>query len=91
MGKGEWAASVYGVSTSATGFGVNARNLNPTTGWALVAEGSRAANLGGAVQILDPLTKPAGSFKIDHPLDPANKYLSHPFVESPNMMNIYKC
>jgi hypothetical protein len=30
-----------------------------------------------------------GSFKIDHPLDPANKYLSHSFVESPDMMNIY--
>src|SRR5262249_16447633 len=31
----------------------------------------------------------AGSFKIDHPLDPANKYLYHSFVESPDMMNIY--
>ena len=30
-----------------------------------------------------------GTFKIDHPLDPANKYLSHSFVESPDMMNIY--
>ncbi len=35
------------------------------------------------------LSKAAGSFKIDHPLDPANKYLSHSFVESPDMMNIY--
>ena len=25
----------------------------------------------------------------DHPLDPANKYLYHSFVESPDMMNIY--
>ncbi|MGQ9644521.1 MAG: hypothetical protein ACUVT3_11745, partial [Ignavibacterium sp.] len=30
-----------------------------------------------------------GSFKIDHPLDPQNKYLYHSFVESPDMMNIY--
>jgi len=29
------------------------------------------------------------SFTIDHPLDPANKYLSHSSVESPDMMNIY--
>lgn len=36
------------------------------------------------------LTKGAGTFKIDHPLDPENKYLSHSFVESPDMMNIYK-
>jgi len=35
------------------------------------------------------LTKGSGSFKIDHPLDPANKYLSHCFVESPDMMNVY--
>ena len=26
---------------------------------------------------------------IDHPADPANKYLYHSFVESPDMMNIY--
>jgi hypothetical protein len=35
------------------------------------------------------LSKSAGSFKIDHPLDPANRYLSHSFVESPDMKNIY--
>ncbi len=28
-------------------------------------------------------------FKIDHPLDPANKYLVHASVESSEMMNIY--
>lgn len=33
--------------------------------------------------------KGGGSFKIDHPLDPLNKYLYHSFVESPDMMNIY--
>ncbi|HEV8482538.1 MAG TPA: hypothetical protein VGV87_03180 [Blastocatellia bacterium] len=35
------------------------------------------------------LSKGGGSFKIDHPLDPENKYLYHSFVESPDMMNIY--
>ena len=43
----------------------------------------------GNVSVLGTLTKGAGSFKIDHPLDPANKYLLHSFVESPDMMNIY--
>jgi hypothetical protein len=33
--------------------------------------------------------KSSGNFRIDHPLDPANKFLSHSFVESPDMMNIY--
>ncbi|HEV8483502.1 MAG TPA: hypothetical protein VGV87_08145 [Blastocatellia bacterium] len=43
----------------------------------------------GDVQITGNLSKGGGSFKIDHPLDPANKYLYHSFVESPDMMNIY--
>jgi hypothetical protein len=28
-------------------------------------------------------------FKIDHPLDPENKYLNHVSIESPDMKNIY--
>jgi len=43
----------------------------------------------GDVVITGDLSKGSGSFKIDHPLDPANKYLYHSFVESPDMMNIY--
>lgn len=35
------------------------------------------------------LSKGGGSFMIDHPLDPENKYLYHSFVESPDMMNVY--
>ena len=35
------------------------------------------------------LTKPGGSFQIDHPGDPANSYLEHSWVESPDMMNVY--
>lgn len=47
--------------------------------------GSFAGNL----NITGNVSKGSGSFKIDHPLDPANKYLSHSFVESPDMMNVY--
>jgi hypothetical protein len=43
----------------------------------------------GNVQVVGTLSKSAGSFRIDHPLDPAGKYLSHSFVESPDMKNIY--
>jgi hypothetical protein len=48
-----------------------------------------AGNFNGNVQVAGSLSKGGGSFKIDHPLDPANKYLYHSFVESPDMMNIY--
>ena len=44
---------------------------------------------GGDLNVSGTLTKGGGSFKIDDPVDPANKYLSHSFVESPDMMNIY--
>jgi hypothetical protein len=48
-----------------------------------------AAVLNGKVKITGNLEKAGGSFKIDHPLDPANKYLCHSFVESPDMKNVY--
>ena len=43
----------------------------------------------GSVNVTGALSKGAGSFKIDHPLDPYNKFLYHSFVESPDMKNIY--
>lgn len=48
----------------------------------------RADNAGN-LTITGTLAKGAGSFKIDHPLNPANKYLYHSFVESPDMMDVY--
>jgi hypothetical protein len=43
----------------------------------------------GRVSIIGTLFKTSGAFRIDHPLDPTNKYLNHSFVESPDMKNIY--
>jgi hypothetical protein len=43
----------------------------------------------GNAHVAGTLSKTGGSFKIDHPVDPQNKTLSHSFVESPDMMNIY--
>ena len=43
----------------------------------------------GTVEVLGTLFKDGGGFKIDHPLDPSNKYLFHSFVESPEMKNVY--
>ena len=39
--------------------------------------------------VVGSVFKGGGGFKIDHPTDPANKYLYHSFVESPDMKNIY--
>ncbi|MCO6175840.1 hypothetical protein NHF50_12375 [Flavobacterium sp. NRK F10] len=43
----------------------------------------------GDLNVTGNIAKGGGTFKIDHPLDPENKYLIHSFVESPDMMNIY--
>jgi hypothetical protein len=53
------------------------------------SDNNLAAYLNGNVTITGNLQKAGGRFKIDHPLDPANKYLSHSFVESPDMKNVY--
>jgi trimeric autotransporter adhesin len=52
-------------------------------------DSSGNGSFAGNLNVTGKLTKGSGSFKIDHPLDPANKYLSHSFVESPDMMNVY--
>ena len=43
----------------------------------------------GDVNVTGNLSKSGGSFKIDDPVDPANKYLYHSFVESPDMKDMY--
>lgn len=45
--------------------------------------------ISGNLYVEGNLSKSAGTFKIDHPVDPENKILYHSFVESPDMMNIY--
>jgi hypothetical protein len=57
--------------------------------WGYLGMSTRAGYFSGNVDILGNLSKSGGSFKIDHPLDPENKYLYHSFVESSDMMNIY--
>ena len=43
----------------------------------------------GNLDVTGSISKGSGTFKIDHPDDPENKFLVHSFVESPDMMNIY--
>jgi trimeric autotransporter adhesin len=82
---------VYGQAASPSGVGGGF--YNTSSGDALFAEnqatGSFAAFFLGNVDVDGNLSKASGSFKIDDPIDPANKYLYHSFVESPDMMNVY--
>jgi hypothetical protein len=49
-----------------------------------------AGYFNGDVNITGTLSKGAGSFLIDHPLDPLNKTLRHNFVESPENLCMYR-
>ena len=56
----------------------------------VLGAGPTAGQFFGNVSITGSLSKGGGGFRIDHPLDPENKYLSHSFVESPEMLNVYR-
>jgi hypothetical protein len=89
-GESTGADGVHGVSHAGGGSGVGAINDAGGDGiFAAVSNGGFAGFFYGDVDVDGNLTKAAGSFKIDHPLDPSEKYLYHSFVESPDMMNIY--
>jgi hypothetical protein len=93
-GYGVYALAAGGIAVQgeADGPGSGGSFLNYSTGDALFAynqSGTYAGFFEGNVDVDGNLSKAGGSFKIDHPLDPANKYLYHSFVESPDMMNIY--
>ena len=82
---------MYGVSTSSNGTGIFGEAPSGAVAygvWGRSLSGF-AGHFDGNLRVFGTLSKSGGSFKIDHPLDPANKYLSHSFVESPDMMNIY--
>jgi hypothetical protein len=48
-----------------------------------------AGDFQGSIFVKDGSYQPSSAMYIDHPLDPANKYLSHSSVESSDMKNIY--
>ena len=77
------------VAQSATAWALDAYGTSTATGVLAGSASGWAAWFNGNVDVDGNLSKAGGSFKIDHPLDPANKYLYHSFVESPDMMNIY--
>jgi len=78
-------SGVYGRVEGGTAPGMNCGVYGSATG----SGTNYAGYFAGNTHVTGTLSKAAGSFKIDHPLDPANKYLLHSFVESPDMMNVY--
>ncbi|HEX3101197.1 MAG TPA: hypothetical protein VHQ01_05375 [Pyrinomonadaceae bacterium] len=94
-GRGVEGSSANGIGVNGVGLvGVNgissSTNPNDAAIRGISTFGtSLAGDFLGDVRVTGMLTKGGGSFKIDHPLDPKNKFLQHSFVESPDMMNVY--
>ena len=76
---GDNAPGVLGITTKRAGIGVVGINTNH--GLSGVFKGN--------VRVYGTINKSALYFQIDHPLDPANKYLNHSSIESTDMKNLY--
>jgi len=70
-----------------TNYGVYGYAANASTNYAGYFQGD--VTVTGDLNVTGAISKGSGTFKIDHPLDPENKYLVHSFVESEDMMNVY--
>jgi hypothetical protein len=88
-GAGSLVAVQAGVWGDSNGHGGVVGSSNSGDGIYGYSVTGQAGHFVGNVQVTGTLSKGGGSFKIDDPIDPENKYLYHSFVESPDMMNIY--
>jgi hypothetical protein len=92
-GRSESQAGVFGISFANNNAGVYGYNAHGygVYGFSQNEAGHFQGNvkIEGTLKVTGNICKDGGGFQIDHPLDPANKYLSHSFVESPDMKNVY--
>ncbi len=85
---GAGSTGMYGAATTGNpGYGVFGSNGGLSNADAGYFDGDVIVQ--GFLVVNGYIYKNGGGFRIDHPTDPANKYLYHSFVESPDMKNIY--
>jgi hypothetical protein len=98
---GAFASAIRGENRSTSALGVGVWGSHEGGGWGVYGRSTSGRGVYGSspdgfegyfsgnVRVTGSIEKAGGSFKIDHPLDPENRYLLHSFVESPDMMNVY--
>ncbi len=86
---GVWGETTSPAGAGVVGLGVDATGVNFGVWGETKSPNGFAGQFIGNVNITGTLTKGVDMFKIDHPLDPANKYLFHSVVESSDMKNVY--
>ncbi len=88
-GEARCNGSGYGVRGDAIAITLGSGHKYGVYGYASGGSTNFAGYFSGNLHATGNLSKAGGTFKIDHPQDPENKYLLHSFVESPDMMNVY--
>ncbi|MDQ4120960.1 MAG: hypothetical protein M3209_05900 [Acidobacteriota bacterium] len=102
IGKHTGGTNTTGIANTLLGAGANVAGENllyataigsgatvSTSNTVVLGRNWDTVRIPGNLVVSGSIAKGSGSFRIDHPLDPKNKYLYHSFVESPDMMNIY--
>jgi hypothetical protein len=82
FGESDTWVGVSGYSESS--YGVYGQSVSSYAGWFV-----GKVRVNGNLEVTGSIGQPAGTTRVDHPLDPENQYLSHAFVESPEMMTVY--
>ncbi len=83
--------AIQGMANGPNAIGVSGQANNGSTAVGVlgISSSGLAGEFNGNVSISGSLSQAGGSFKIDDPVDPENRYLYHSSVESPDMKNIY--
>jgi hypothetical protein len=89
LGGGGGPCCIGSVDGDGGFFEGGSNSLNAGDGINALAGSGLAGNFQGSINVTGTITAGTKDFRIDHPLDPANKYLTHASVESSEMMNIY--
>jgi hypothetical protein len=89
LGEGQTEDGVRGHAQDAGHAGVAGLNFGSGQGIYGESHSGLAGDFNGNVRITGAIVSSFASSKIDHPLDPENRYLYHSSVESPDMLNVY--
>jgi len=84
-----YGVEAYALNSTGTNYAVYGNGTSAATGTRYAGYFEGDVEITGDLNIVGNISKGGGTFKIDHPIDPENKYLVHSFVESPDMMNVY--
>jgi hypothetical protein len=89
VGYGGGGTGQFEYSDGPGGYFVGGSNAYSGDGIDAYAGSGWAGYFSGNLDVTGSISAGGKDFKIDHPLDPANKYLFHASVESSEMMDIY--